>query len=194
MCACVCMRACVRACVYVCVCVCVCVRVFARVLCMVLFLVCFMYVHVCEILKGCPSDIIWIYINNSCVCVCVCVCVCLCACPQVLDGEGPKDSGITNSLIYCVSDKHTHDLYKYIFFLCLYMHIYTQYTHMWNTSRHIVWVYARHMRRRKCWGTDTCIVCVYIYMHIHTYIYTCICMCVYLHTFCYVHKWLDIFT
>ncbi len=172
----------------------------------------------------------------------MCVCVCLCACPQVLDGEGPKDSGITNSLIYCVSDKHTHDLYKYI--LCLYMHIYTQYTHMWNTSRHIVWVYARHMRRRKCsqccvsrhmrrrihiicgtlldilcgymrvhidihtfdmcvcthhdhlcaWGTDTCIVCVYIYMHIHTYIYTCICMCVYLHTFCYVHKWLDIFT
>jgi len=101
------MRACVRACVYVCVCVCVCVRVFARVLCMVLFLVCFMYVHVCEILKGCPSDIIWIYINNSCVCVCVCVCVPVCVSTGSRWGRAQGFRYHELPDILCVGQTHT---------------------------------------------------------------------------------------
>ena len=64
--------------------------------------------------------------------VCVCACV---ACPQVLDGEGPKDSGITNShCIHCVSDQHTHDLCKYIFDMFVHSHMYsvhgTNYTYI----------------------------------------------------------------
>jgi hypothetical protein len=133
-CVCVCARAraCVRLRMCLCMYACACVWVF----------VCFLYVHVCEILKGYARDILWIYINNRCVCVCVCVCVHVCVSTGSRWGRAQGFRYHELSYVYIVCRTNTHLIYVNIFSICLYTHICIQYSHMWDTYRYILCVYA----------------------------------------------------